>query len=266
MNPVAIDDLNDPRLAIYRSLKTTNQTRRLNQFVVEGERLAERLITSRFPVVSLLLTERHLPKLVTCVPDAVPVYLVPHGLIDSIVGFPFHRGVLACGQRQPSPSVSELVKSAGQPLTVVVCPKLSNPENLGALARIADVFGADAILAGPECPDPFSRRVLRVSMGSVLQVPVVIEARLTALITRLVREIGLELWGAVADPSAVPFDALPRPARLGLVLGEEDRGIEPDWLRICTQKVTIPMRAGAGSLNVAVASGILLHELTRRRP
>ncbi len=243
MIPVAIDDLDDPRLAIYRSLKATNATRRLDQFVVEGERLAERLIASRFPLVSVLVTDRHLPKLVARITEAVPVYVVPHGLIDSIVGFPFHRGVLACGQRRPWPPLRELVERAAPRLTVVICPKLSNPENLGALARIADVFGADAILAGPECPDPFSRRVLRVSMGSVLLVPVVIEQRLVETVNRLAQDFDLEFWGAVADPSAVPFDALNRPARMGLVLGEEDRGIDPEWLSLCVQKVTITMRA-----------------------
>jgi tRNA G18 (ribose-2'-O)-methylase SpoU len=265
MGPTAIDDLADPRLAIYRSLKATNETRRLDQFVVEGERLAERLSASRFPLVSVLVTDRHLPKLLARVPEDVPVYVVPHALIDSIVGFPFHRGVLACGQRRPWPPTQELVERAGPQLTLVISPKLSNPENLGALARITDVFGANAILAGPECPDPFSRRVLRVSMGSVLQVPVVIEQRLAEITARLARDSGVELWGAVAGPSAVPFDSLRRPARLALLLGEEHRGIEPEWLSLCAQKVTIPMRAGAGSLNVSVAAGILLHQFTRRR-
>jgi len=78
-----------------------------------------------------------------------------------------------------------------------------------------------------------------------------------------VRRARIVLLGAVADPAAEPFDAVRRPDRLALVLGEEDQGIEPAWLEKCARKVTIPMRPGAGSLNVAVAAGILLHAWTR---
>ena len=108
MSRVPITDLNDPRIAIYRSLKATNQTRRLGQFVVEGEKLVDRLLASRFPAVSVLVTDRHEPRLATRIPDDVPTYVVPHELVDSIVGFPFHRGVLGCGQSQPWPPLSEI--------------------------------------------------------------------------------------------------------------------------------------------------------------
>jgi len=266
MPRVLITDLDDPRIAIYRSLKATNDTRRLGQFVVEGEKLVERLLASRFPPVSVLISDRHEPRIAIKVPDGIPSYVAPHELIDSIVGFPFHRGVLACAERRSWPSWEAIVNRGGARLTVVVCPRLSNPENLGAIARLADAFGIDAILAGDSCPDPFSRRVLRVSMGSILRVPSYATDRLDDIALHLVRNHQLVLWGAVADPTADPFDHAPRPDRLGLVLGEEDRGIEPEWLERCRRLITIPMRPGAGSLNVAVAAGILLHALTRDRP
>lgn len=263
MARVAITDLDDPRIAIYRSLKATNETRGLAQFVVEGEKLVARLLASRFPAVSVLITDRHLARLAVRVPDEVPTYVVPDVLIDSIVGFPFHRGVLGCGERRNWPALDEIVDRSGDRLTLVVCPRLSNPENLGSVARISDVFGIDAILAGPSCPDPLSRRVLRVSMGSSLRVPVIVSERLAEIADKLVRRDRIVLLGAVADPAAEPFNAVRRPDRLALVLGEEDQGIEPEWLEKCARKVTIPMRPGAGSLNVAVAAGILLHAFTR---
>jgi tRNA G18 (ribose-2'-O)-methylase SpoU len=264
MSRVPITDLDDPKIAIYRSLKATNQTRRLGQFVVEGEKLVERLLASRFPPVSVLVTDRHEPRLTAHVPADVPLYVVPHKLVDSIVGFAFHRGVLACAERRPWPHLDEIVKHAGTRLTLVICPRLSNPENLGAIARIGDVFGIDAILTGPSCPDPFSRRVLRVSMGSILRVPLICDERFGAMVDDLARSDQLVLVAAVADAAAEPFDGAPRPDRLGLVLGDEDQGIEPQWLARCRRIVTIPMRPGAGSLNVAVAAGILLQALTAR--
>jgi tRNA G18 (ribose-2'-O)-methylase SpoU len=259
-----IADIDDPRIAIYRSLKATNQTRWLEQFVVEGERLVERLFSSHFPVVSLLLTDRHEPRLSVAVPEGVPVYVLPHEWIDQLVGFRFHRGVLACGQRRPWPALSDILEHATGRVTLVVCPKLSNPDNLGTIARIADVFGIDAILAGAECPDPLSRRVLRVSMGAVLRLPVIVPECLTRTADELVHEHGLDFWAAVADTAAEPFDRLERPNRLGIIFGDEHRGIDVEWQTRCKKSVTIPMRKGASSLNVGVAAGILLYGLSGR--
>jgi tRNA G18 (ribose-2'-O)-methylase SpoU len=259
MPRITIDDLDDPRIAIYRALKATNQTRWLDQFVVEGQRLMSRLLESRFPVVSILITDRYEPKCAGELPEAVPTYVVPHSWIEAVVGFPFHRGVLACGARRPWPPLAELVSVHDRRLFLVICPKLSNPENLGAIARIGDVFGIDAILAGPECPDPLSRRVLRVSMGAVLRLPVLVADRLLDAARWLSQTAGVELWAALADPAAQPFENLPPPQRLGLVLGDEHEGIDPQWRDLCRRAVTIPMRPGASSLNVAVAAGILIY-------
>jgi tRNA G18 (ribose-2'-O)-methylase SpoU len=261
---VCIYDLDDPRVAIYRSLKATNQTRRLSQFVAEGEKLVRRLASSRFPIVSVLATERQEPKLPPEIPAEVPRYIVADALMRELVGFPFHRGLLACGQRQSWAPLSEILARPQKRLTLVLCPKLSDPENLGTIARTGDLFGIDAIIAGKECPDPLSRRVLRVSMGAVLQLPVIVAADLHALARQLVETCQLELWAALADPSAAPFEGLVRPDRLGLVLGDEDRGLDSRWLPLCRQRMTIPMRPGASSLNVAVAAGILIYSLTRK--
>ncbi len=263
MPRIPLDDLDDPRLAVYRSLKATNRTRDLDQFVVEGERLVTRLLDSRFPIVSVLLSDRYAGRLARPVPADIPVYVVPHAMIDQVVGFPFHRGILACGQRRPWPSLDDLIAGPAHPSFAVICPKISNPENLGAIARIGDVFGIDAVLAGPECPDPLSRRVLRVSMGAALRVPVIVSARPIEVAGRLAASAGFELIAAVADPAAEPFERVPRPRRVGLVLGDEHQGVAPEWLALCHRAVTIPMRAGAGSLNVAVAAGILMYHFSR---
>ena len=263
MPRIPIDDLDDPQIAVYRSLKATNRTRDLDQFVVEGERLVIRLLESRFPVASVLMSDRHEPRLSQPFPEDVPVYIGSAAIIDQVVGFPFHRGVLASGVRRPWPSIEELTTGTDRPFFAVVCPKISNPENLGAIARIGDVFGVNAILSGPECPDPLSRRVLRVSMGAALRLPVIVAPRPIEAAVHLVRALGFELTAAVADPEAEPFDRVPRPRRLGLVLGDEHDGIGPEWMSVCGRAVTIPMRAGASSLNVAVAAGILIHHFSR---
>jgi tRNA G18 (ribose-2'-O)-methylase SpoU len=259
-----IADLDDPRVGMYRHLKDTNQTRHSGQFVVEGEKLVDRLLTSRFPVASVLCTGRFEPELASRVPSGTPLFVIDDAKIGELVGYNFHRGVLACGVRTPWPEISSL--ATGPRATLLVCPRIDNPENLGAIARIADVFGVEAVLVGPRCPDPLSRRVLRVSMGSALAVPILVAEDLAAEIVRLRDTLGFETVGTVVDPSASPLEGFQRPSRLALFLGSEGHGLEPEWLAVCDRRLTIPMRPGAESLNVAVAAGILLYHLTRQSP
>ena len=263
MPRVFIDRLDDPRIEVYRQLKRSNLTRAGTQFVVEGEKLFDRLREGRFPIASVLTTEQFEPRVAPRVPHGVPLYVVPDALLSVTVGFNFHRGVLAAGYRRPWPAPLDHVRPDGERTTVVVCPTLNNPENLGAIVRISDVFGVDAILVGPRCPDPLSRRVLRVSMGTCLRLPVLVLDDLAAVVERLRDELGFELVATDLDPAAARFDAVERGDRLALFLGSEGTGLDAEWLRRATRRVTIPMRPGAESLNVAVAAGILLYHFAR---
>lgn len=270
MPQVPIDHLEDPRIAPFRHLKRTNETRDNEQFIVEGEKLLDRLLESRYPVASVLATERHAPRIEARLPSDTPLYIVAADMISLIVGFNFHRGVLASGIRRPGPDLAEIVSgkrsgsAANEGLsTIVVCPTLNNPENLGTIIRIGDVFGVDAVLVGGSCPDPLSRRVLRVSMGTSLQLPVIVRSDVEAELKRLHDEWGYESFATVVDPGAEPFDSIPRPKKLALVMGSESEGLAPHWIHLCHRQVTIPMRPGAESLNVAVAAGVFLYHFSR---
>ena len=126
-----------------------------------------------------------------------------------------------------------------------------------------DVFGIDGVLAGPSCPDPLSRRVLRVSMGSALRVPILISRELPAVAAEIEAALGATFLAAVADRDAEPFEAVDRPRRVALVLGDEDQGVEPEWVERCSRSITIPMPGGASSLNVSTAAAILLYHFRK---
>src|SRR3954466_5197507 len=205
MPRVFIDRLDDPRIGVYRQLKRSNLTRAGTQFVVEGEKLFDRLRESRFPIASVLTTEQFEPRVAPRVPHDVPLYVVPDALLSVTVGFNFHRGVLAAGHRRPWPAPLDHVRPGGRGTTVVVCPTLNNPENLGTIVRISDVFGVDAVLVGKGCPDPLCRRVLRVSMGTSLHLPVIAPEDLQAELSVL---RGFELMATVLDPAAEAFDEI----------------------------------------------------------
>jgi tRNA G18 (ribose-2'-O)-methylase SpoU len=258
-----ITHLDDPRLEPYRNLKATNRTRWTNQFVAEGSLVVERLLASRFKVQSVLVSRRLARQAPANIPSDCPIYELEHALAEQLVGYTFHTGILACGLRQPSPPVDIFAPEPGQSALVAICPNVNDPENIGAIIRLAAGFGLAGVILGPECADPFSRRVLRVSMGTAFFVPIVETAALQRDLRRLGSEFGFDLCAAVLDDRAEALEAARFSSKTGLLFGNEKHGLDPKWIELCARKITIPMAAGADSLNVAVAAGIFFHQLTR---
>jgi tRNA G18 (ribose-2'-O)-methylase SpoU len=256
---VPIHSIDDPRLKYYRDLNERNLTRHSGQFVAEGEKVVERLIRSRFVIASILAEPCYAEKYRSAIANEVPIYVAERPLLQQTVGFHFHRGVVACGHRQPVTSVEQIAdKFAGPRATVVVCPDVQDPTNLGSIIRTAAAFGCAAIVLGRGCADPFSRRVLRVSMGAALELPIVESGDLAVDLASL-HESQFESVAAVIDPAAQPLASAARGDRLALLLGSEGHGLSAEWLRHADRYVTIPMRLGIDSLNVAVAAAVLLY-------
>jgi tRNA G18 (ribose-2'-O)-methylase SpoU len=263
MPTVLIDCLDDDRLEPYRRLKDTNQTRWSGQFICEGQILVERLLASDFEVASVLVDQPHYEQMQTLISPKVETFVVPPKMVPQIVGFNFHRGVLACGRRKPSPPLEDLVMPADKGLTLAVCPDVQDPVNLGSIARIAQALGIDALVLGPQCADPFSRRVLRVSMGAVLRLPVVQVSDLEGTLRDLRSRYGVELAATVLSETAELLDRAHRSRRFALLLGNEGQGLPENLVAICQRRLTIPMSQGADSLNVSVAAGIFFYHFTR---
>jgi len=265
MTHLNIDSLDDPRLAFYRDLNRTNLAETNGRFIAEGWRLVERVLKSHFPIESLLVAEDYVERVGPHVPPGVPMYVAPRAMLTETIGFKFHRGVLACAMRQPGPTADEILArlSPERPATVVVCPEIQDPENLGTIIRSSAAFGVDALLLGPGSADPFCRRVLRVSMGAVLGLPVAESRDLISLVDTLAERGGFERIAAVLDDAALPLQSLVRPNRLVLLFGNEAAGLSDEWLHHADRLATIAMRRGADSLNVGVAAGVFLYHFCR---
>jgi tRNA G18 (ribose-2'-O)-methylase SpoU len=248
-----VTDAADPRLDDYRQLKE----RRLNQeggrFVAESELVVRKLLASGLRVHSILVTAPRLHALEPVLPPGVPVLVAPQELVDGVAGFHVHRGCLAIGERPAAAAIPAGARA------VVVLEDLVDVDNLGAMARNAAALGADALVLSPRCADPFYRKAIRVSAGSVFFLPIVRAGQWPADLLAL-RAAGLTLLAAVLDADAVPIERFSPPARFALVLGAEGPGLSHGTKTLCDARVTIPM-AGADSLNVATAGALLLHRL-----
>ena len=264
MPRIPVDDAADPRLAGYQQLNQQNPTRWAGYFIAEGDKIAERLIASRYPVQSLLLIPEYVERFEALAPPDTPIYVGSRQLLEATIGFNFHRGVLACGRRLPPLSLGEALAPAAAEATIVVCPDLKDPTNLGSILRTSAALGVRAVVLGPHCADYLSRRVVRVSMAAALQLPIVAAADVGGALARLNREFGFELVAAVVDPNAEPLAKPRQAAKMALVLGGEAHGLPAELIALCDRRVTIPMRPGIDSLNVAVAAAVFLFHFRQR--
>lgn len=254
-----ITEIDDPRIAMYRQLKQ-QRAGDPSLFVCEGEHLARRLLTSQLKTHSVLLASNRAESLLGELPVGVPAYVAEPQVLSQIVGYAFHRGVLAAGYR-PSDATADAV--AADARTLVVCPEIHDAENLGSIMRTAAAMGADALLVGHKGADPFGRRAVRVSMGAAFSLPVLRMADLLEQVSKLRDLRGFELLGTVLSEDATPLGRYSRPQRVAIVLGCEPTGLDRGWVAACTQQVTIPMHRATDSLNVAVAAGMILFQLSR---
>ena len=192
------------------------------------------------------------------------MYVVAPDVAESLTGYPVHRGVLAAMHRPVLASVAEVVADAR---TVVVLEEIVDHTNVGAAFRSAAALGADAVLISPRCADPLYRRSVRVSMGTVFQVPWTRlpewgEAR------GILSGLGFHLAALALAEGAVPLDefAAHRPERVAVLMGAEGDGLSRRALQAADTIVTIPMAGGVDSLNVAAASAVALWALREQHP
>ncbi len=258
--PIPIDTLDDPRLSAYRNLRDRDLARLGDRFIAEGEFIVRRLLASRYPTESVVAAGRKAAALADAVPAGVPLYAVADDLLDAVVGFRFHTGVIAVGRRLPPPPLSVVVPAAGRSV-IAVCPDLTNPENLGGVVRTAAAFGCHALVLGPRSCDPFYRHAVRVSMGTCFRLPIVRSGDLPATLVELRDGHRYTLLATVLDPAAEPLPAMAVPERTAVLFGNEAVGLSAADAAACDRRVTLPMRHGTDSLNVVTAAAVFLYHL-----
>lgn len=264
MRLIPVADPDDPRLRPYRDVRDRDLSGRHDAFMAEGEVVLRALIrTAPERVASAFLAEKRVEGLadaLAALPPDTPVYAVPQGVMDLVAGFPLHRGVLALGRRGPPVAAQALLSGLGPRALVAVAVGIGNHDNMGGLFRNAAAFGAAAVLLDPGSCDPLYRKAIRVSVGAALSVPF---ARLSPGedLAGLLAAYGFQTL-ALTPSGEVDLAATPRAPRVAALFGAEGPGL-PAALMDRALKVRIPMAAGFDSLNVATASGVVLHHLSR---
>lgn len=267
MRVIPITDLERPELADYSRLTDVALRRVLEPagglYLAESEKVVTRALEAGHRPRSMLLQEKFLPQAEALLEgfDDVPVYVGEESLLTRLTGYRMRRGVLASMHRPELPTLDSVIAGAR---TVLILEDIVDHTNVGAAFRNAAGLGADAVLVSERCADPLYRRSVRVSMGTVLQVPWTRLPSWPEASTRL-HEQGFEIAALALDDRATPLAqyARDRPERVALLMGTEGDGLSRQALRAADQTVIIPMGHGVDSLNVAAASAVALYALIR---
>ena len=263
-NLFPITDFADPALDVYARLTENQLVNRedLSQgfFIAESPKVIERALNAGYVPVSFLMEQRHVETqardiLARC--GEVPVYTAPLDVLKQLTGFPLTRGMLCAMRRRPLPAVETVCAGAKR---VAVLEDVMNPTNVGAIFRSAAALGIDAVLLTQACSDPLYRRAIRVSMGTVFQVP---WTYLPEGWPQTLRALGFTTAAMALCDASLPIYApqLKRADRLAVVLGTEGDGLAESTIAACDCTVRIPMTHGVDSLNVAAASAVAFYQL-----
>lgn len=261
MPVIEIADLADPRLADYShqtdvALKKAQGTEH-GLYIAESALVLERALRAGHRPRSVLALGSSVDDAVALVGEDVPVFAGPGELLEQLTGYLLHRGLIAAMHRPPLPAPVDLLRGARR---VVVLENVADPTNVGAIFRSVAAIGADAVLVTPRCSDPFYRRAIRVSMGTVLQVP---WTRLGDWESARQELAGFHIAALALTDEAVSLRdfAAAAPERVALVLGAEGEGLTAEALAAADAIVQIPMAHGIDSLNVAATAAVAMYAL-----
>ncbi len=268
---IEITDLSLPELDVYTAQTETQLLHYYEPdegiFIAESPRVIKRALDKGYTPLSFLLergqVKGQVKEILACF-ENIPVYVAEPEILTGLTGFAMTRGALCAMRRQTLPKAREICTGARR---IAVLENVMNPTNVGAIFRSAAALNMDAVLLTPGCSDPLYRRAIRVSMGTVFQIP------WTFLGSRadewpqqgmkLLREMGFRTAAMALkeDSVSIRYPRLAEEERLAIVLGTEGEGLAEDTIADCDYTVRIPMSHGVDSLNVAAASAVAFWQL-----
>ena len=273
-NVIEISDFTAPELDVFARLTEGQLRNRLETekgvFVAESPKVIQRALDAGYQPISLLMERKHIDGqgrdiIARC--GDIPVYTAGREVLAQLTGYPLTRGVLCAMRRPRLPDVEELCAGARR---VAVLESIVDPTNVGAIFRSAAALNMDAVLVTPTCCDPLYRRAVRVSMGTVFQIP---WTRIGATPAQWPREgmeqlrrLGFKTAAMALQEDSVSIEdpRLTAEDKLAIILGTEGDGLAASTIAQCDYTVRIPMSHGVDSLNVAAASAVAFWQLRAR--
>ena len=270
---IEITDFEDPKLDVYARTKEIQLLNRANPedgiFIAESPKVVERALDAGYEPISILVEKKHVEgeaKQIIKRCGQIPVYTAEFDVLTKITGFKLTRGMLCAMHRRKLPSMREICENAKR---IAVLEEVVNPTNIGAIFRSAAAMHMDAVLLTPACSNPLYRRAIRVSMGTVFQIPWTYlnadEKTPTKSYVQELHNLGFQTAAMALCDDSISIDdpVLETVEKLAIVLGSEGDGLTASTISDCDYTIRIPMSHDVDSLNVAAASAVAFWQLTK---
>ncbi len=271
MSIIELTDFQDPALDPYARLTENQLLNRADpenaMFIAESPKVVERALSAGYEPVSMLMEKKHVDgegrALIERAGD-IPVFTAEFDLLTELTGFKLTRGMLCLMRRKKLPSAAEICQKARR---IAILEDVVNPTNVGAIFRSAAALGMDAVLLTPASSNPLYRRAIRVSMGTVFQIPWTFAEGWPDKTLPMLKELGFKTVAMALEEDSVSIDdpTLLAEEKLAIILGTEGDGLAAGTIQHCDYTVMIPMSHQVDSLNVAAASAVAFWELGKRK-
>lgn len=272
-NIIEITDFFNPDLDIYARMSEGQLLNRhepeKGMFIAESPKVVERALMAGYEPVSILIEDKHIEgegKEIVEKCTNIPIFTAKFDVLTKLTGFALTRGMLCAMKRKTLPSLEEVLKDKRR---IAILDSVMNPTNVGAIFRSAAALGIDAVVLTANCSNPLYRRAIRVSMGTVFQIPWTImpeecDWEKDGIVK--IKDMGFKLAAFALSDDSVDIDneQLNNEDKLGIILGNEGEGLSDGVIESCDYTVKIPMYHGVDSLNVAAASAVAFWQLCRR--
>lgn len=274
-NIIQITDFNAPELDIYARL-TENQLINRHEpekgiFIAESPKVVERALDAGCEPISMLIEDKHIDTQAKDILEKysnIPVYTAPFDVLTQLTGFKLTRGMLCAMRRPKLLSLEEVCAGKSR---IAVLENVMNPTNVGAIFRSAAALGIEAVLLTSTCSNPLYRRAIRVSMGTVFQIPWTFvgnenDVNADGSYVNELKNLGFTTAAMALkeDSVSIDYEGLKREDKLAIILGSEGEGLLQTTIDTCDYTVLIPMAHGVDSLNVAAASAVAFWELRKK--
>lgn len=262
-----ITDLNDPELDIYARMKEAQLLHLYEPnggiFIAESPNVVERALSAGYEPISALIEKKHIETQAKHIIEKlgdITVYTAEYDVLSKLTGYELARGMLVAMKRIDKYNLEDICNNSKR---IAVLEDVVNPTNVGAIFRSAAALNIDAVLLTNACSDPFYRRSIRVSMGTVFQIPWAFLDKEKGILE--IKEKGFTLVAMALKENSYRLDSIEIKAidKMAIILGTEGEGLKDNTLDICDYTVMIPMTNGVDSLNVAAASAVAFWELAR---
>lgn len=270
MNITEINNLELPELKIYSSTSEVQLLRYYEPdegiFIAESPKVIRRALDSGYTPISLLIERKYINGQASDIIGRcgdIPVYTADSEILTAIAGFKLTQGVLCAMRRKTLPDAVEICSNASR---IAVLEDIMNQTNVGAIFRSASALGFEAVILTSGCSNPLYRRSVRVSMGTVFQIPWTYIGNSDSDYVSFLKNMGFSTVAMALDDNSVSISnpVLKAQKKLAVILGTEGEGLKKSTISACDYTVKIPMYNGVDSLNVASASAVTFWELGKK--